>query len=139
LFSTDHVDSIPKLFFQENQLSKSQTFFSSIMEVASPIPFNVTAGAKRRLACSPLDTPGLDAHDNYGMDDSGFGQTFKRRRCDDMEMIPSNPQPLAFNNTFGQQSVFGKSGEFLSFFEKNSSLNLLQIAISFSHTHHSKL
>lgn len=104
------------------------------MEVASPIPFNVTAGAKRRLACSPLDTPGLDAHDNYGMDDSGFGQTFKRRRCDDMEMIQSNQQPLAFNNTFGHQSVFGKSGEFLCpLFEKISSLNLLQIIISFSH------
>lgn len=70
------------------------------MEVASPLTFgHVKAGSKRRLACSPLDTSATV--DDYAMDDSAsYGQSFKRRRCDNMEMSIAPQQAFAAANPF---------------------------------------
>ena len=91
------------------------------MEVASPLTFgHVKAGGKRRF---PLDTPaiGIDAHhvDDFAMDDSSagaYGQSFKRRRCDNnMEMNYAGPviasNPFASASPFGSPSVSIGSGK----------------------------
>jgi len=77
------------------------------MEVASPIIFgHVKAGAKRRLACSPLDTTANNM-DDFAMDESAsFGQSFKRRRCDNMEMSIAPQQAFPAFNQFNSS---GKS------------------------------
>mmetsp|Transcript_11247 Transcript_11247/g.21038 ORF Transcript_11247/g.21038 Transcript_11247/m.21038 type:complete len:208 (+) Transcript_11247:156-779(+) len=79
------------------------------MEVASPLTFaHVKAGSKRRFACSPLDSPavvGIEANvDDYAMDDcTDFGHSFKKRRCDDVDIncnSPSPPQPFGSSHSF---------------------------------------
>lgn len=78
------------------------------MEVASPLTFgHVKAGSKRRFAtCSPLDTA-IEPHapvDDYAMDDSAaYGSSFKRRRCDNMEM--SHVAAQNSNNPFGSTQL----------------------------------
>mmetsp|Transcript_5313 Transcript_5313/g.8140 ORF Transcript_5313/g.8140 Transcript_5313/m.8140 type:complete len:200 (-) Transcript_5313:109-708(-) len=76
------------------------------MEVASPIIFgHVKAGAKRRLACSPLDTTANNM-DDFAMDESAsFGQSFKRRRCDNMEMSIAPQQAFPAFNQFNSSGT----------------------------------
>lgn len=77
------------------------------MEVASPLTFgHVKAGSKRRFAtCSPLNTPAIEPNvDDYAMDDSSaYGSSFKRRRCDNMEM--SHVPTPNMNNPFGSSQL----------------------------------
>jgi hypothetical protein len=90
------------------------------MEVASPLAFgHVKAGSKRRLACSPLDTSATV--DDYAMDDSAsYGQSFKRRRCDNMEMSIAPQQSFAAANPFapsGESSSIQKLIPFTDLFQ----------------------
>lgn len=85
------------------------------MEVASPLTFaHVKAGAKRRFACSPLDQTalvGIDGHvDDYAMDDcTSYGQSFKRRRCDNADIIQSAQQPFGSLHSSSPSFSLGNS------------------------------
>lgn len=87
------------------------------MEVASPLTFaHVKAGSKRRFACSPLDSPGVVGIetnvDDYAMDDcTTFGHSFKKRRCDDMDIQHHSPTP---HQPFGSLHSSLSLGKFFS-------------------------
>jgi hypothetical protein len=106
IFGDQHPTYLCQKLFRETILLN--------MEVASPLTFShVKAGAKRRFACSPLDSPnvvGIESHtDDYAMDDCAtFGHSFKKRRCDNVEMTYAPQQPFGSLYSFSPSSTPGK-------------------------------